>query len=294
MNRKFSSLLLILAVLLIGGYIAYVQFFKPDSRQILANHDLPTVQMTLGGKPFTVEIAKTSHQMEIGLKYRDSMPQDHGMIFVYPRDQVLSFWMQNTRIPLDILFVNSDQTLVSIRSMKPFDETAVPSEEKARWAIELNAGMAAKLGLKKGDKISVPPEVGGPVLQGNQNLPTVSMTLASQPFTLEVASNEIQRQTGLMHRDSMPQDHGMIFVFKSDIPLEFWMKNTRFPLDILYVNSQGVVVSTHTMKPFDETFISSEGPAKWAIELNQGMIAKLGIKKGDKLQIPANAQTAAD
>jgi uncharacterized protein len=292
MNRKLS-LLLLLAVLLLGGYIVYNRFFKPSPQNILANHELPTVQMTLGDQTFTIEIASTSHQMKIGLMHRDSMPQDHGMIFIYPNDQPLNFWMKNTRIPLDILFVDSDETIVSTHTMKPFDESGTSSQGNARWAIEINAGLVSKLGLKKGDKVRIPPKASGPISLANHDLPTVAMNIAEKPFILEVANTEIQRQTGLMHRDSMPQDHGMIFVFANDIPLSFWMKNTRLPLDILFVNSQGSIVSLHTMKPYDETLTPSEKPAKWAIELNEGIIAKLGLKKGDKLDIPAAARDSS-
>jgi uncharacterized membrane protein (UPF0127 family) len=118
---------------------------------------LPTVQVQLGNKAFTLEVATTDESRERGLMRRDSMPADHGMIFVFTQEQPLNFYMKNTRIPLDIVFINHDGTVVSIRQMKPYDLTITPSGAPAMWAIELNQGAAAGAGLKVGDHVDIPP-----------------------------------------------------------------------------------------------------------------------------------------
>ncbi|HEX2973581.1 MAG TPA: DUF192 domain-containing protein [Tepidisphaeraceae bacterium] len=117
-------------------------------------------------------------------------------------------------------------------------------------------------------------------------LRTVQMQIGTRTFTLEVADTDSSRQYGLMHRDSLPADHGMLFVFEDERPLGFWMKNTRIPLDILYVDAQGRVVSIHQMKPHDLSTTSSDGPAQYAIELNEGAAARAGVKPGDHLPLP--------
>ena len=94
-----------------------------------------------------------------------------------------------------------------------------------------------------------------------------------------------------MWRDSMPPDHGMIFLFRREEPLIFWMKNTRIPLDILYVDSNGKIVSIHQMRPLDLTGVPAKGLAKYAIELNQGMAAAAGVNEGDQLQIPDDVKS---
>jgi uncharacterized protein len=114
---------------------------------------LPTVQMRLGSRVMTLEWADEPHEQEIGLMHRHSMPEDHGMIFVFPAEQVRSFWMKNTHIPLDIVYVDGQGRIVSIKTMKPLDLSSVSSDKPAKYAIELNAGMAQKLGLKPGDVI---------------------------------------------------------------------------------------------------------------------------------------------
>src|SRR5687767_15414802 len=70
-------------------------------------------------------------------------------------------------------------------------------------------------------------------------LPTVRMQLGNQTFTLEVADNERDRKYGLMRRESMPAEHGMIFAFPREAPLAFYMRNTKIPLDIIYVDAKG-------------------------------------------------------
>jgi len=120
---------------------------------------LPTVQMKLGSQTFTLEIANTAETRERGLMRRDSMPADHGMIFAFPSEEPQSFWMKNTLIPLDIVYIDAAGTIVSIRSMKPLDLTGIESGKPAKYAIELNAGIASAAGLKVGDKIKVPQTV---------------------------------------------------------------------------------------------------------------------------------------
>jgi uncharacterized membrane protein (UPF0127 family) len=123
-----------------------------------------------------------------------------------------------------------------------------------------------------------------------QSLRTTRMVIAGTPYTLEVADNPDRREIGLMKRDSMPADHGMIFIFPGEQQLGFWMKNTRIPLDIIYLDASGKIVSTATMKPYDLANVPSGAPAKYAIELNEGQVKQLNVKPGDVLSIPPDAR----
>jgi uncharacterized membrane protein (UPF0127 family) len=124
-------------------------------------------------------------------------------------------------------------------------------------------------------------------------LPTVKMDIGQRSYTLEVAATEEAQEHGLMERDSMPADHGMIFVFPAERVLNFWMKNTRFDLDIVFVDGEGKVVSIRHMKAYDLNTTSSIYPAKYAIELNTGQNNASGVKVGEKLTIPKGARDAA-
>jgi len=125
-------------------------------------------------------------------------------------------------------------------------------------------------------------------------LPTTKMQLGNQTFTLEIANTGATREHGLMQRDAMDADHGMIFVFANEQPLSFWMRKTRIPLDIIYVDAQQKVVGIKQMKPYDLTATPSPRPAKWAIELNKGAADTAGVKVGDQLTIPESAQKVGE
>lgn len=129
---------------------------------------------------------------------------------------------------------------------------------------------------------------------GIKALPTTQMQVGDQTFTFEIANTDSTRMRGLMKRDSMPADHGMIFVFPDEAERSFWMRDTRFPLDILFVDASGKVVSVRAMKPYDLSSTPSDGPAKYAIELNAGAAERAGVKAGDVLGIPAEAREPAE
>ena len=130
----------------------------------------------------------------------------------------------------------------------------------------------------------------GAASSANTMLPTVAMQIGSRTYTLEIANDAAEREKGLMRRDSMPADHGMIFVFAGEQRLGFYMKNTRIPLDILFLSAAGKVVSIKQMRPYDVTTTYTDAPAKYAIELNQGQAAAAGVKIGDQLSIPDAAR----
>ena len=117
----------------------------------------PSVE--LGGSTFSVEIADTQAKHQLGLMFRDSMPADHGMIFIFADEAPRSFWMKNTRIPLDIMYFDKDLKLVSLSADTPPCKVsscpAYPSIAPAKYVLELNAGIAASLGVGLGDKLKL-------------------------------------------------------------------------------------------------------------------------------------------
>jgi uncharacterized membrane protein (UPF0127 family) len=113
----------------------------------------------LRGERFMVEVADTADKRSLGLMFRDSMPDDHGMLFIFPGETRRSFWMKNTRIPLDIIYFDSNLVLVSVSENTPPCRTlkcpAYPSDGPAKYVLELNAGKAAELGVKSGDVLEL-------------------------------------------------------------------------------------------------------------------------------------------
>jgi hypothetical protein len=110
-------------------------------------------------------------------------------------------------------------------------------------------------------------------------------------FSIEVADDTAERSQGLMHRRSMPLSSGMLFIYETPQPLSFWMRNTLIPLDLLFIDSQGVVQKIHhSAKPLDETPIPGGDNLLSVLEINGGLSKRLGITEGSEIRHPAFAQ----
>ena len=123
---------------------------------------LPTTTMQIGSKTFTIEIALKDPDRRKGLMDRPSLPADRGMLFIFEDERPREFWMKNVSFALDIIFLDSNAKVVSIKRMKEYDLTGVPSDAPAQYAIELNAGVAATTGVKVGDQIKLPAAATNP------------------------------------------------------------------------------------------------------------------------------------
>ena len=113
-----------------------------------------TIRSKTAAHHFTVEVAATPEEQERGLMFRKSLGGDRGMIFPYDPPQDVSFWMRNTLIPLDIVFIRQDGTIARITKAKALDETPLPAGEPVAAVLEIRGGRAAELGIKEGDVAS--------------------------------------------------------------------------------------------------------------------------------------------
>ncbi|MDR2702618.1 MAG: DUF192 domain-containing protein [Spirochaetaceae bacterium] len=113
-----------------------------------------TINSAGGPVSLTVELARTETQRNTGLMYRTELEDGKGMLFIFERDQVLSFWMKNTFIPLSIAYISYDGTIIDIRNMYPHDTSSVHSSRSVRYALEVPQGWFAKTGINAGNKVS--------------------------------------------------------------------------------------------------------------------------------------------
>ena len=129
-------------------------------------------------------------------------------------------------------------------------------------------------------------------------LQKIRMTIKGQMFELWVADEPLEQQQGLMEvtQEEMADlpdgtKRGMIFVFNNEAFRSFWMKNVIIPLDIAFINSEGIVVAMHTMAPLDDRLgqYTSGEPARYAIETNAHVLFDLGLSPSDTVEIPAEA-----
>ena len=109
---------------------------------------------------------------------------------------------------------------------------------------------------------------------------------------VEIAATSELRQQGLMYRQEMAEDEGMLFIFPSDTSGGFWMKNTYLPLDIAYIDAAGRVLEVHKAKPLDETALLPKQPYRYTLEVNQGWFERHGLGVGSIVTLPANLPEA--
>lgn len=109
--------------------------------------------LTIRDATLRVELADDGEKRALGLMYRDTLPADQGMLFVYDESAERSFWMKNTRIPLSAAFVSSDGTIIRIADMYPMDTRTTDSHGDARYALEVNQGWFKEHHVVEGDKI---------------------------------------------------------------------------------------------------------------------------------------------
>lgn len=121
-----------------------------------------TITSRNGVHHFTVQVAATPEEQEQGLMFYRSLGPDQGMIFPYDPPQSVSFWMHNTLIPLDMVFIRANGTIARIAHAKPLDDTPVPAGEPVAAVLEIRGGRAAELGIREGDRVDwrAPPERG--------------------------------------------------------------------------------------------------------------------------------------
>ena len=110
-----------------------------------------------GTARFTVEVAQTPEEVSQGLMNRPSMPAASGMLFVYPQPRQTYFWMKNTLIPLDMIFMSEDGVVQKVHANAvPLDETLIYGGEQVQYVLEINGGMAGMLGIGPGTELRHP------------------------------------------------------------------------------------------------------------------------------------------
>jgi uncharacterized membrane protein (UPF0127 family) len=122
---------------------------------------------------------------------------------------------------------------------------------------------------------------------------TVETGSGQRSFSIEIAASPEERERGLMYRQTMQDDHGMLFVFNGPSTLTFWMKNTVMPLDLLFIGTDGTVKDVLQGEPYSEALISPGVPVQYVLELKAGTAKADRIEAGDKVRHPAISRAPA-
>jgi len=141
-----------------GAYFYSQEPSAADSRALILPVDpSPLVAVTKGGeRSFSIEVADTDDEREAGLMFRQDMADDHGMLFVFETVRPVTFWMKNTPMPLDLIFIGQDGKIRAIKQGEPQSEAIISSGLPVRFVLEFKAGTAAKNGIEYGDLVRHP------------------------------------------------------------------------------------------------------------------------------------------
>jgi len=145
-NRSLSSCGLWLIILIF--------FLVSCNSQKLDTHELKIERDGVVLATVKTEIARTPEERAKGLMHRQNLPEGQGMFFIFEKDEILSFWMKNTLIPLSIAFISSDGRIIDIKDMHPNDRSSVLSSRSVRYALEVPQGWFLKKGIREGDRIN--------------------------------------------------------------------------------------------------------------------------------------------
>lgn len=256
MNRQLAALLLALAYARTAGAGPIV------------------TAVVFGSTKLNVEVADTPAKHARGLMDRDSLSTDAGMLFVYPAAEPHEFWMKDTLIPLSIAFLDDSGKIINvIDEMVPMDITKrYPSKAPARYAVEANKNWFKNAGIKAGDTAQF--------VYRSEKIEGVGF--GSKMVKVETVDRPETVEKGLMNRDHLDENAGMLFMFPRPQVMRFWMKNTRIPLSIAFLDTRRKVLNIRDMEPFDiKTRHVSEGQAIYALEVNKGWFERAGVKPGD-------------
>ncbi|MBA3449305.1 MAG: DUF192 domain-containing protein [Pseudaminobacter sp.] len=163
-NIRIAAVALSLAIAAFGYQPAaaneQAMMLPVDARPLVAETDA-------GERAFTIEIADDQAERGAGLMFRETMEDDHGMLFVFEQTQPVGFWMSNTPMPLDLIFIGQDGIVRDIKQGEPLSEALIAPDEPVRFVLELKAGAADRAGIEDGDLIRHPAidaaaEAGGP------------------------------------------------------------------------------------------------------------------------------------
>ena len=128
-----------------------------DQHMVLPTDPDPLVVETAEGeRSFTIEIAAEDGERAAGLMFRTEMLDSHGMLFVFPSTRRVGFWMKNTPMPLDLVFIGEDGLIRAIMPGEPFSQASISPPDPVRFVLEIKAGMAQRAGIEVGDRVRHP------------------------------------------------------------------------------------------------------------------------------------------
>ena len=138
-------------------FILWASWFFMGGKAFPEEGKKSLISIVVKGKKIRAEVVQTEEEKARGLMFRESLEKDEGMLFVYDREEILTFWMKNTPLPLSIAFIDQGGKIVDIQDMNPFSLRTHASPVPARYALEVNQGWFKRNLIRVGDVVKIPP-----------------------------------------------------------------------------------------------------------------------------------------
>jgi uncharacterized membrane protein (UPF0127 family) len=145
------------AIVVVAATVFATSGSAENRAMVLPVDPVPLVAETAGGpSKFSIEVADDVNERSLGLMFREDLPADRGMLFVFEETRPVGFWMKNTPLPLDLIFIGDDGKVKAIRQGEPLSEAVIAPNDAVRFVLELNAGTASARKIETGDQMRHP------------------------------------------------------------------------------------------------------------------------------------------
>ncbi|MCI0340380.1 MAG: DUF192 domain-containing protein [Planctomycetales bacterium] len=260
-------------------------------------------RVRLAGREIAVTVARTEAARARGLRGRDRLGEDEGLLYVWPRPLWVAVRASGHRVAADLAFLGAGGEGLGGASLPPgegvrdADAPLAKSPAPARYALALPSGWLARHGAGEGARAEIPAPLGeGAEDLSFPSLPRATLRVGGVPVAVELALTRDDRERGLMFRNSLPADTGMLFVYPEAGPHGFWMKNCCLSLTAAYTAGDGRIAALVDMAPAwlvpegtDPPSYPSPEPVPYVLEMEQGWFGKHGLRAGDRIELPPEA-----
>lgn len=248
-----------------------------------------TQPVTIGSARLDAIVIATRDGRRDALAQRTQVRPFIPFLIAEARPRYLHFPPMHVARRLDVVFLDGAGKVVDSKLLSPDADEGVTSAAEAQYALFLEAGQADKIGAKAGVAATLPPGL------APEERHAVTFKGKDAAAYVEVVNTHETQRRGVMYRDAMSSDDGMLFKYGSVRPAGkgHWMKNCRYPLTTAFVGPDGVIVTLVNMKPHDETNYPATAPWQYALEMNLGWFARHDIVEGDRLILPPDVRALA-
>jgi len=250
----------------------------------------PTTGAGEGGAAVALErheILAGSKVVEVGVAFTEAARRsalrgrpDPAVLLLFPEEAEQTLYVAGARGPLDAGLVDRTGRLIQVAEVDPARATSWVAPKPAKHVLVLPRGWFGKNGVAVGSAVVFPERVRALPPEPSVWLPTAKMHVGAKEITVELAYEEATRTRGLMFRNGLRRDHGMLFLFPDDYNQGFWMKSTYLPLSIAYIDVNGRIAKIADMHPLELQSVPTDRPVRYALEMEQGWFERQGIVPG--------------